>query len=93
MRRDFIPSRDADLVPWSKANSALLTAQPANYFVTPAIATAYAALVADYDAKFIAASSPDASRSARIAKDQARKALVGASPRGTAPDSAVTRRG
>lgn len=38
MSKDFIPSRDADLLTWAQQNSAKLTATPADFFVTAPIA-------------------------------------------------------
>lgn len=72
----FIPGKDADLLVWSKANSAVITANPVDVLLTPAIATTYAGLVADFEEKLLAAKAENAGKTDRIRKDQARKDLV-----------------
>lgn len=76
MSKDFIPSRDADLLAWAQANSAKLTASPTTFFVTAPIASAYAALVASYAAAFAAARADNAGKTDRVVLREARRALV-----------------
>lgn len=76
MSTSFIPTTDAGLLTWSKANSAKLTSTPTVFFVTPTIASAYAALVEAYEEAFTAAKADNAGKTDRLRKDVARNALV-----------------
>ena len=72
-----IPTRDSLLVAWTNTADALLTASPATYGTTAAVATAYHAVSQPYvDA--VAALQDDAQKNKSLvaAKDQAKTALL-----------------
>ncbi len=76
MAKDFIPQPLAELLVWAKANSALITANAAGYFLTPTIASPYADLVTDFEEKYTAGKAENAGKIDRIRMYQARKDLV-----------------
>lgn len=77
MPKDFIPSRDADLLPFSQNLSAKLTATPVPYGVTAPQATALAALVTAFATALGVATNPATrTRAAISAKDAAKTPLV-----------------
>jgi hypothetical protein len=76
MPRDFLPSKDADLLAWSANYSALLTSEAASIGILPAQATAYAALHTAFAAALETATEPSTrTRSAVAAKDAAKAPL------------------
>lgn len=73
---DFIPRSDAELLAWAKANSAVISGNPTGYFLTPAIATAYADLVSEFEQAYYASKTENAGKNDRIKRNQVRKNLV-----------------
>jgi len=71
----FLPNRDADLLAWATNASALITAAPATYGVPTAVATAFAAKVADYQTALAACEPGVRNKSAVASKNVARLAL------------------
>lgn len=76
MNRDFIPTKDAELLAWSANFSAMITADPTEYGLTAPQATAYAALHAAFAAALETATEPSTrTRGTVAAKDDARAPL------------------
>jgi hypothetical protein len=77
MPRDFIPSREADIVTWSVNFNTKITATPTAYGLTAAQASAYAAKHTTFVAAHQTARDPDTrSPAAIVGKDVAKTALV-----------------
>lgn len=77
MPRDFIPSREAELVTWAENFATLLTAAPTDYGVTLEQAAACAALFGAFDMAYTAANNPATrSRVTVVTKNAAKDAMV-----------------
>lgn len=70
----YIPNTDADIVNWENNFSTLITANPTNYGLLAADATAIAAQVAAYAAAFAIATNPSTRTTPTIATKDAAKA-------------------
>jgi hypothetical protein len=76
MAHDFIPSREAELLNWSRNFREQISAAPGSFGLTPPQAAAYAALDDAYAAAFALARSPNTNSKANIvAKNSAKTAL------------------
>ncbi len=77
MSRNFIPSKDADLINWSAGFSSKITATPTAFGLTAPQATAYAALDTAFAGAYATAVDPATrTRGTIAAKDAARIPLV-----------------
>jgi hypothetical protein len=75
-QHDFIPSRENELLAWSRQFDGQINATPANFGLTPAQASAYTALHDAFAAGYANATNPTANSKANIiAKNQAKAAL------------------
>lgn len=78
MARDFIPTREAELVTFSTNFKNLITASPTTYGLTAAQATAYGTKHTAWTSAYQTATDPSTrSPSAIIAKDVAKKNVIG----------------
>jgi hypothetical protein len=74
---DYLPTREAELLPYSQNYSATLTASPATYGVLPADATALSSLVTGFANAYTEASDPNTRTKPKIvAKDLAKAQLI-----------------
>ena len=74
---DFLPSREADLVPWTNNFDAKITLAPTSYGLTAAQATAYAALNSAFVLAWSECQENDKrTPSAIVTKDDAKEALI-----------------
>lgn len=77
MTTSYIPTRDVDLVPWADNFATLITANPGNYGLLAADATAINAVVTPWDAAYSTAINPATRTPASIAaKDSAKGAML-----------------
>ena len=77
MAHDFIPSREADLLDWSRNFRERINANPAQYGLTAAQASEYAALDDAYAEAYRLAHEPNTRTSVQItAKNEAKKAVT-----------------
>ena len=77
MRTDFVPGREAALLPWGLNLSQKATADPALYGLTPAIAQALAAAYAALDAAWQRVQDPDRRTPTAVTeKDALKKAFI-----------------
>jgi hypothetical protein len=77
MGRDYIPSKDADLVTWSSNFAAVITAAPTSYGLSSGQASAYTTLDTAFATAYEAAINPGTRTPVTVAtKDSARNALV-----------------
>jgi hypothetical protein len=76
MAKDFLPSKDADLLAWSVNWSARITSTPTAYGLTAAMATAYSTLHDSFASLLSRATEPSTrTRGAVAAKNDARRLL------------------
>src|SRR5687767_13918672 len=78
---DFIPSRDALLVPYGLNFANTLVASPTTYDVTPAEATGVLTLATGYQTAFNVASDPSTRTKGTVAAKDTQKAILKASLR------------
>ncbi len=75
-QRDFLPSKDADLLAWANSFSAKITATPVAYGLVAAQATAFSALLTTWSADLAVATDPATrTRAAIAAKNASRTPL------------------
>lgn len=74
---DFLPNNDSKLRAWADNFSTKITAQPVSYGLVAAQATAFAAVMATFDAALSVATTPATrTRGAIAAKDAAKKTMM-----------------
>jgi hypothetical protein len=80
-QRDFLPSKDADLLAWAQAFSSKITATPVAFGLVAAQATAFAALLTTFSADLAVATDPATRTRAAISAKNASRAPLKAEAR------------